>query len=301
MAKSLKAGCKAFIVINPVAGFTNPEQMKKTCEEQFHAAGWKTSFYFTEKDELLEEVIHKQIEKGVDLVVAVGGDGTIAMVAAGLVNTSVPLGIIPAGTWNAIARHLWLPASPTRAIALMTGKHNVRKLDMMTVGNSVHAMNMGVGFSARMNNDANRGEKRKMGVWAYFRHFFKLLFGLEMEKYIIEADGNIYRGRATEIFVANYGIVGLHLLDNSLDIHPDDGKVDVLIMQARTMADLPVLIWQMFISKEKRTPKYRQFTVKKSLTITTKRPCPVQADGELVGNTPVKVKVLPRSIHVIAP
>lgn len=301
MAAAYKAGRKAFIVINPVAGFTNPQEMQSICEKQFNAAGWQTAFYFTKKDESLVETVHTEIAAGVDLVVAVGGDGTIASVAAGLVNTAVPLGIIPSGSWNAIARHLYLPASPARAIDLMTGKHSVRKLDMMTVNGVVHAMNLGAGFSARMNSDANRAEKRKMGALAYIRHFFKLLFGLEMQRYFLEVDGVFYHGRATEVFVANYGIAGLHLLDDSLDIHPDDGKVDVLIMQARTLLDLPILIWHMFIAKEKRTPKYRQLSAKKSITITTKTACPVQADGELIGTTPVRVKVLPRSIHVIAP
>ncbi len=301
MTAKFKAGSKAFIVINPVAGFINPENMRKTCEQQFHAAGWTTSFCFTKKDESLVEEIHNAVDKGVDLVVAVGGDGTIATVAAGLVNSNVPLGIIPAGTWNAIARHLYLPASPVRAIELMTGKHTIRKLDMMSVGNTVHVMNIGVGFSAKMNSGANRSEKRKMGILAYFRHFFKLLFGLEMPKYVLDLDGKIFRGRATEIFIANYGIAGLHLLDDSLDIHPDDGKVDVLLMQARTILDLPILIWQMFIKKEKRTPKYRQLSARKRLTISTIPVSPVQGDGDLIGNTPIKVKVLPRSIQVIAP
>lgn len=301
MASAIKAGRKVFIVINPVAGSTESQLIQSICEEKFQAAGWKTSFYFTKQDESLVKIIHKVISDGVDLVVAVGGDGTIAAVAAGLVNTSVPLGIIPSGTWNAIARHLYLPASPENAIELITGQHTVRKLDMMTVNGVAHAMNLGAGFSAQLNSNANRAEKRKMGALAYIRHFYKLLFGLEMQKYVLEVDGVFYRGRATEIFIANYGIVGLHLLDDSLNIHPDDGKVDVLIMQADTLLDLPILIWHMFVSKEKRTPKYRQLSAKKFVTISTKPACPVQADGEIIGKTPVKVKVLPRSINVIAP
>jgi len=301
MSPTLKPGSKAFIVINPVSGFINPQEMKKTCEQQFHAAGWSTSFHFTQKDEPLDKVIHTAINGGAHLVVAVGGDGTIAAVAAGLLNTSIPLGIIPAGTWNAIARHLYIPATPQRAIALMTGKHSLRKMDMMKVGDTIHAMNVGVGFSAKMNNNANRAEKRKLGNFAYFGHFIKQIFGLEMQRYVLEVDGFLLRGRATEIMVANYGMIGLRLLEDRLNIHPDDGLVDVLIMRARTILDLPVMFWQMFVQKEKRTPKYRQLSAKKTVTISTRSPCPVQADGELVGMTPIKVTVLPRAIQVIAP
>jgi YegS/Rv2252/BmrU family lipid kinase len=292
---------RVFIIINPVAGFSDGNSLKNLCEQQFTAAGWQSSFYLTKRGENLVPVLQKTIAAGVDLVVAVGGDGTVAAVAAGLLNTEVPLGIIPTGTWNAIARHLYLPALPVRAIALMTGKHEIRTMDMMTVGDTIHAMNVGVGFSAKMNDNASREVKRKMGASAYLKHFFKLIFGLEMQKYVIQADGFTYRGRANEIFIANYGVAGLHLLEDRLDIHPDDGKVDILIMRARTILDLPVMMWQMFIRKDKRTPKYRQFSASRDISITTRPPSPVQADGELVGMTPISVTVLPCSIQVIVP
>jgi len=302
MPSTLKPGSKAFIIINPVAGFTDASQMKKICEEQFHAAGWHTRFYFTRADEQkLSEVVTAEITAGANLVVAVGGDGTIAEVAGCLLHTNVPLGIIPTGTWNAIARHLTLPASPQHAIALMTGKHSLRRLDMMQVGKTFHAMNVGVGFSALMAGGANRTQKRKFGNMAYFSHILKQLFGLQMQRYSIEADGVRHTGRATEILIANYGVVGLRFLEDRLKIHPDDGKVDILIMKARTVLDLPSLIWQLFVKRNKRTPKYRKITAHKKITIITKPPAPVQADGESLGQTPVKVKVLPRAVLVIAP
>jgi diacylglycerol kinase (ATP) len=301
MTTPFKPGSKAFILINPVAGTSEAQHLKKVCAEQFRAAGWITTFYMTKKNEDLCPVIQKELAAAADLVVAVGGDGTVAAVAAGLLHSHVPLGIIPTGTWNAIARHLVLPASPRSAIALMTGKHSVRRLDMMAVGNSVHAMNLGVGFSAKMINGADREKKRTFGSLAYIQNIFKQLFGLQMHKYKIEADGLIYKGRATEIFVANYGLVGLHFLEDRLQIHPDDGIVEILILQARTVLDLPDLIWQVFIQREKRTPKYRKISASKKILISTTPSALVQADGEALGETPVQITVLPKTIKVIAP
>lgn len=301
MSATLKPGSKVFILINPVAGFTNPQQLKKICEEQFHVAGWQPTFHFTKKEEDINQIVAEAVAAGTDLVVAAGGDGTVAAAAAALTHTHVPLGIIPTGTWNAIARHLALPASPQRAIALMTGRHSVRKLDMMDVGNTLHAMNLGVGFSATMINQSERAQKRKLGMLAYFKHFFQQLLGLQMQRYHMEVDGVLYKGRATEILVANYGVIGLRFFEDRLDIHPDDGKVEILILKARTLLDLPVLIWQIFVSREKRTPKYRKLTASRKIVITTKPPALVQADGEPLGETPVKIKILPQIIRVIAP
>jgi len=292
---------RVFIVINPVSGMSNGQLLKTVCQMQFSRAGWIPEFHTMSKGEDLTPVIHTAIKNGADLVVAVGGDGTIASVAAGLINHDVPLGIVPAGTWNAIARHLYIPFNPVRAVSLMTGKHTIREMDIMDVGDSYHAMNLSVGFSAKMNENASRDIKRKVGAIAYLRHFINLLFGLEMHRFVVEADGFTFRGRATEVFIANYGVAGLHLLEDRLDIHPDDGKVDVLIMRARTILDMPSLLWQMVVLKQKRTPKYRQYSASQSVTIRTEPPSTVQADGEIIGMTPVKVTILPRRIRVIAP
>lgn len=291
----------AFVVLNPVAGIVNPEFLKRTIENRFYAQGWHTSIHVTHKDENIAATVKRELEQGVDLVVVAGGDGTIAAVAAGMVHSPVPLGIIPTGTWNAIARNLSLPFNTIRAINLMTGRHRLKRLDLMSIGEKIHAMNVGIGFSSAMIEKTARAEKRKLGNLAYFSHAFKQVFGLQQRRYTIEADGQRYRGRAAEIFVANYGVVGLNVLEASLNIKPDDGKVDVLIMRARTLFDLPGLFWQMFIQRKKRTPKYRQISAVESLLIRTNPPSAVQADGELIGQTPVAVRVLPRCVKVIVP
>ncbi len=291
----------AFIVLNPVAGIVNTPQLRRVIEKRFQILGWDTDFHTTEENEDTGQIVANRITDGVDLVVATGGDGTIAAVAAGMVGADVPLGIIPTGTWNAIARHLAIPFNPIRAVNLMTGNHDIRKLDLMLVGETVHAMNIGVGFSAAMVANTSRTEKRRLGNIAYFSTIFKQIFGLEMRRYSIDADGQHFRGRATEIFVANYGVVGLKALENILDIKPDDGKVDVLIMRARTILDLPAMFWQAFILRQKRAPKYRQLSAAKNLVIRTSPAAIVQADGELVGQTPISVKVLPQSVNVIVP
>ncbi len=291
----------AFIVLNPVAGLVNAQVLKNIIEHRFHTSGWSTRVHLTDAGENTTKVVSDELTNGYDLVVAVGGDGTIAAVAAGMVHSHIPLGIIPTGTWNAIARNLQIPFNPLRAINLMTGKHTIKKLDLMAVGNTIHAMNLGVGFSAMMVKNTARVEKRKFGNLAYFNNGIKQFFGLQLRRYTIEADGARYRGRATEIFVANYGVVGLNALEALLEIKPDDGKVDILVLRARTIFDLPSLFWDVFIKRQKKSPKYRKIEAAQSIIIRTTPPLTVQADGEVIGETPVKVTVLPRSVRVVVP
>lgn len=290
-----------FVVLNPVAGMVNSQILKRLIENRFHSLGWTTRFHLTEENEKIDEIVSAELAKGVDLVVAAGGDGTVAAVAAGMAHSHIPLGIIPTGTWNAIARSLQIPSIPLRAIHLMTGRHKIKKLDLMVVGEQIHAMNIGIGFSSTMIQSTARADKRKFGNLAYFAQILKQIFGFQLRRYVIEADGVRYRGRATEIFIANYGMVGFKALENSLNILPDDGKVEVLIFRARTLLDLPSLFWQAFIKHQERGPKYRQISAVKKISIRTNPPFPVQADGELVGQTPIDVTVMPRSVRVIVP
>ena len=289
----------ALVIINPVAGFVNPKTMKHMITEHFKKQGWEIKIYQTEKDTELDNLVKLYVAKGVDLIVAVGGDGTIASVAAGMAGSAVPLGIIPSGTWNAIARHLMLPLLPIKALSLITGPHQLRYLDLMSIGDSIHAMNLGVGFSAKMIKSTSRENKRKFGNIAYYLNMIKQGLGIQLTKYMVEADGNRYRGRAVEIFVANYGVVGLNAIESMLDIHPDDGKADVLIFKPKTILDLPVMFWQAIIRRQKRGPKFQQLQASRTIVISTNPPMDVQADGDIIGKTPVTVTVLPCSVCVI--
>ena len=257
--------------------------------------------HLTKPDEDYVTLIEKEVFKGLDLVVAAGGDGTIASVAGALAQSPIPLGIIPIGTWNAIGRHFRISLNPLRAITTIVGKHKIRRMDLMGIGEHIHAMNLGIGFSSNMVAQTRRGEKRRLGNLAYFAHLIRQVFGFEMKKYIIEADGRLYRGKAAEIFVANYGVVGLNLIESSLNIHPDDGKVDLLILKTRTIADLPSVFWNAFIRRKKRVPKFQQISAVSKVAIKTFPPMPVQADGEILGDTPISITVLPRSVKVIVP
>jgi YegS/Rv2252/BmrU family lipid kinase len=301
MTKKTEPRSEALVIINPVAGIMNVKVMKRLITEHFKKAGWAVQIYLTEKDTELSSLAKIYIDKGVDLIVVAGGDGTIASVAGGMVNSNIPLGIIPSGTWNAIARYLLLPTNPFRALALITGNHQVRYLDLMAIGDRIHAMNLGVGFSGRIIKSSTREKKRKMGNFAYYLNVIKQAFGITLTRYLIEADGKKYHGKALEIFVANYGVLGLNMLESPLEIHPDDGKADVLIFKPRTILDLPAMFWQALIRKQKHAPKFQQLQASRTITIQTTPPMDIQADGEAIGQTPVTVTVLPLCVGVIVP
>lgn len=293
-------GRKVLVVHNPVSGIGNPEVLEQFISRETDLNGWQVDFHQTAQDEDLSDYVNS-VKDGYNLVIAVGGDGTIAEVAAGLANSSIPMGILPSGTWNAIARHLFIPLNTNRALALILGEHDINTLDLMQVGSRTHAMNLTIGFSAAMIQNTGRQEKRKFGIFAYIGNIFSQIFGLKLKRYRLTIDGVTYETRASEIVVANYGLVGFRYLENLLEIHPDDGKADVFVVRARTILDLPDLIWRVFIKREKRAPIVHIFPGCESIKITCSSPAVVQADGEIIGTTPVEINVLPRCVQVIVP
>ena len=302
MPPKRKALRKVLVVVNPVSGIGDPDQLQEFCRQEFSQAGWQIDFHVTSSDnDDLDVAVQQALNDSCSLVVVSGGDGTVAAVSAAMAHSDVPLGIIPSGTWNAIARHLEIPLNLSRAVALILGEHSIANLDLMAVGDTIHAMNLSIGFSASMIQNTGRAEKQKYGIFAYFSNALSQVFGLKLKRYHLVIDGQHFKTNASEILVLNYGIVGLRALENFLEIHPDDGKMDLVILRARTLLDAPALFWRVYIKRDKITPIYRIFSACSEVSISAKHPVVVQADGEIIGTTPVRVKAIPHAVQVIIP
>src|SRR5262249_32882951 len=104
-----------------------------------------------------------------------------------------------------------------------------------------------------------------------------------------------------QVVVANCGILGQPPFRWGPDIRIDDGRIDVCIVRARTLWDYVTLARHVVLGQHKRSPNVRYLTVEDRVGIATKRPLPVQADGEIIGETPVEVTVVPRALRVVVP
>ncbi len=124
---------RAFVVINPVSGIGDIRVFQAKLEQHLIQTGWDFIVYQTTGDENLKDIIRECTHQPYDMVVACGGDGTISQVASGLVGSSIPLGAVPLGTWNALARNMGIPILTDEALLLLTGPHAVREIDGLEV------------------------------------------------------------------------------------------------------------------------------------------------------------------------
>ena len=106
-------------IVNPISGTHEKDDMPKLIDEHLDTTLFRHEVVFTEYAGHAAELARHYADKGIDVVVAVGGDGTINEVARSLVHTQTALGIIPCGSGNGLARHLCIPLDPVRAIQLI--------------------------------------------------------------------------------------------------------------------------------------------------------------------------------------
>ncbi|HEX7973079.1 MAG TPA: diacylglycerol kinase family protein [Anaerolineales bacterium] len=293
---------KIFVILNPVGGHSNPDSIRRALDESCTSLGWSYEIYETTGKENVADITRAACQRGIDMVIAAGGDGTVAEVVNGMVNSPIPLGIIPVGTGNGLARALSIPLNPADAIKLLADGHQVMAIDAMQVGDKFYVLDVSAGISSRAMRDTSTEQKRRFGVVAYAWIILRQLLTFQPRRYNLIIDGHQVQVSAAEILVSN----GVLLEKPPFPLGPreyfNDGQFNVYVLLARNLLDYLRLIGQFLINPKKRKAELRSLTVKQSISIdAVRRTQPVQADGELIGRTPVEVCIVPNAIQVIVP
>jgi diacylglycerol kinase (ATP) len=291
---------KAFVVLNPVAGSAEDDAPGRI-EGHFSAYGWQPQIYETSGDEDVGALVREAASRGADLCVGAGGDGTASAVASGLVGTGVPLGILPIGTGNVLAQELGIPEDLDEALALLTGDHDVDALDMIRVGDRRYVLNVSVGIGSLSMRDTKREWKQRLGMLAYALTTLRILLGYQPRRFDLTIDGQTRRIRASEVMVANSPAVGSPDVRLGTDVHLDDGRLDVCVVRARNVLDYIRVVWDVLLRRQDRSRNVRCIPVQRSVRIEARRTLPVEADGEIIGETPVEATFEPSALKVVVP
>jgi diacylglycerol kinase family enzyme len=146
---------KAYVVLNPVAGVSEPVTVRERIESALQAREVPFEIYETtgQKHEDIRQLVRAAVKQGFKLFISAGGDGTLSSVIDGLVGTELPLVIIPTGTWNALARALDIPLQIDQAIELVFQDHKIQTIDAMQVGENYFVL------SVSTNDRCNAGRR----------------------------------------------------------------------------------------------------------------------------------------------
>jgi YegS/Rv2252/BmrU family lipid kinase len=288
---------KVLFIVNPISGDGRKERTVELLKKHIDSSKFTYDIVVTEKAGHATELSRQAANLGTDLVVAVGGDGTVNEVAKGLVGTETALGIIPKGSGNGLSRHLNIPMNVKRAIGILN-KGTIVKIDTATVNDDLFVSVAGVGFDASVAKKFARAGKR--GFFTYFKITAGSYPFYKARKYRLNIDGKEIERKALLISFANSSQFG-----NNTSIDPgasiDDGFVDVCIVSRipvwKTLFVAPLL----FLKKFDRTP-YIEIIRAKEVQVNRKKGKSIHLDGD-----PKKiekeftVKINPGSLKVMVP
>ena len=272
------------------------EAVRET-QERLEAAGWKVDSLVVRRKSALRHHAAHGVDAGVDVVVAVGGDGAVLQVVNALAETKVALGIIPMGTGNLLAGNLGIPHQLDRAVdVLVNGHHRRIDLGRVTVGGKDHDFTVacGVGFDARVMQATDTREKRRLGKLAYLVQAIRQAQHVRDVTHEITLDGRRSSRKATQVLIANFGQMG-SLVETRREIQPDDGLLDVIVVRAP--GPVPGLLagWEALRQRNlgASAPGHVVRAQARDVRIATRRARLVEMDGSVVGTTPIIASIRP--------
>ena len=228
-----------------------------------------------------------------------------------LVGTEAHLVVLPLGTANVLARELGIPVELEGACQLgatwvgpgsLAGQaHRVVRLDAMKVGGRHYLTQVGVGIDALMIRDTEDRHKRRFGRLAYLWTMMTRLVGYQPRRFRLTVDDRSMVVKASQLVVANTGMMGQPPYRWGPEIEADDGKLNLCIIKARSLIDYMGLFGSVFLGRHKQNRNFRYEVATRSILIDARHPLPVQADGEIIGDTPVRVDIVPAALRVVVP
>ena len=235
-----------------------------------------------------------------DAVFVLGGDGTAIEVIAALAGAGRPVGILPGGTGNLIARSLGIPRNVPRAVRLLLDG-DLARIDLGRLSSGRRfAFAAGVGIDARMIEQTPAALKRRIGVLAYALTATRAILRGESFPVRVTVDGQVIERTAVMVMVTNFGTVLHELIVLGPGIRHDDGMLDLCVYSPGGVGDALRIAWRL-LRKDFRPHRCMLHRPGRFFRVETDPPRAAQADGELVGQTPLEVTVEPLAGMVLVP
>lgn len=269
---------RSAVVVNP-ARVNGMAERRRAIEAALAEAGWPAPVWFeTTPEDPGAGQTRRAIEEGAEVVFVSGGDGTVRSCVEGVAGTDAALAVLPAGTGNLLATNLGLPDDPAEGVRLAVERGR-RRLDVGEVDGQVFAVMAGMGFDAKMLDDASTTLKARIGPPAYVVSALKHLRDRPMRVEVRIDDDPPLRRRARTVIVGNVGRLqgGVRLL---ADAEPDSGQLDVAILAPRTLGHWAALAWGVL----RRHDRVARMEVLRGsrITITSDREQPRELDGDVI-------------------
>lgn len=288
---------KLLFVINPVSGGLNKRscefQIKRFCDEE----NINYKIYYTTGESDIEQLktIHEEFNS--NAIIAAGGDGTVHLVGKVVSNTNIPLGILPLGSANGLAKELGIPLDLPKALKNLI-HFNIKSIDTLMVNNHQAFHLSDFGFNAHIVRKFSELKKRGFlsYAWLAFRDFFRYKFS----EFEIQAGDAFYKGKAFMVIITNARKFGADLTINPKG-KIDDGYFEISIVKDFPKASFFKIAYRLMTDRIHHS-KYAMIIKTKKATIYNRAKRSFHIDGEpFKPFTKVDVLINPASLNIIVP
>ena len=285
---------EAVFIVNPLSGATDKRNIVALIHKELDSSRFHSQIVYTQYPGHGRELA-RSCEA--DVVVAVGGDGTVSEVAQGIAGTRKALGIIPCGSGDGLALHLGISRNPRKAIRQLN-RSDISVMDFGTVDGRPFFCTTGVGMDAQVAWEFARCGQR--GFRTYIRKTLEVWRQYRPVPYLLEADGQKMSIKAMFITVANVNQWG-----NDAVIAPEasvtDGMLDVVILQPFHFWHIPGLAFRLFTRSFTRSSLVSTLRVKK-LVLQREQPGPAHLDGDPVAmGARLSFEIHPAAVRILVP
>jgi diacylglycerol kinase (ATP) len=291
---------KVKFIINPIAGRKRDIKKEiKKIEEISSAKRAQADFHITNSPQEAIEITQQSIDKGYDIIAAVGGDGTMNEVATSLEGSSIPMGIIPKGSGNGLARALGIPLALEKACEILF-EHRLTYIDVGLINDRKFFNVAGVGFDAQIGWHYNQKYHKIRGFLSYILSGFYVYFKLEREEVAVMFNGKTIIIKPLLITIANSNQYGSGaIISPTADL--SDGLLDVCIIEDIGFFTGLFHLPKLFTGAIDKVPHISIYKAK-SIDIIRKNPGPMQIDGEAyMGEKHLKISLLPKALKICIP
>jgi YegS/Rv2252/BmrU family lipid kinase len=286
---------RILFILNPISGTVKKAGIPQLVENYLDHSLFDPVFRYTEYAGHATEIAQEACEDGYDIVVAVGGDGTINEVGRALIHTSTAMGILPCGSGNGLARHLKIPMNMKKALSIIN-QCDIRELDYGTINNNPFFCTCGMGFDAFISQKFAEGGKR--GKLKYMQLVLSQGLRYKGEPYDITIGNEELHHFAYLVSCANASQYG-----NNAYIAPQasmsDGLLDIIVMDPFGFLDAPEMSFDMMNKTLDRSSKVQTFRTD-HIHVHRQEEGPVHYDGDpVMMGKDIDVKIVKRGIRIV--
>ncbi len=285
-------------IVNPVSGVFKKHNLAEQIKQKLDSNIYHHDIVYTENAGHATFLATEALKAGAEIVVAVGGDGSVNEVGKALIGTEGVLGILPLGSGNGLAMHLGLGRGPEKALSILN-KGKIKIIDTCTLNDRPYLNLAGLGFDGFVAHQSKLDKSR--GFFLYLKKGISNAFSYQPKKYTIKINGKVLERQCLFIEVANAPMFGY-----GFNIVPsakyDDGLLEILIFNKYPKWRYVISGWR-FLNNSIHHSKMTEHFQAKEITITTHEKDAGHFDGEGFETKPGEFhfKIVPRSLKVIVP